>query len=574
VIDYENAPEGRPNRSSGDTAPAGIAVPVTAGAGGTGGDAEPGTAPFANGDAGGGRLATGDAETESRAIGNGAQAPHDGGETGVADPGPRLGLPQRDVRRKRPPLLSFLLRVETLRRLCRVGVLLVLDFVGVTGALLTALLVKLALRGDLSLSAAWHDARSSVAFAYLVTVLLFARVDLYADRPRRPGLAKIASALFQVMVIALVFALANGNRFSSYFIFYGSLFFAIVYVTSLRALFTRVAGVLLDRAGMRRRAILIGSGAHIEAVARAMATGPRRRVDVVGFISLTPRPENGLRCLGPIDELSAILAAERVQEVIIADPDFPQERALDVVDTCHRRGVTVVVAPSTMEILIDRAEFVAGESVPLFTLRPPVFEGVDYALKRTFDLVMSSFLLLFLSPLLLALAAAVRISSRGPVIYRSVRPGMAGIPFRCFKFRTMREHADQIQDDLELLNEQSGALFKIRQDPRLTMIGRVLRRFSLDELPQLVNVVRGEMSLVGPRPLPMRDFERLEEWHKKRYLVLPGITGLWQVSGRAELDFDDLVRLDFLYLEHWSIFLDLSILLKTIPAVLSRRGAF
>ena len=159
--------------------------------------------------------------------------------------------------------------------------------------------------------------------------------------------------------------------------------------------------------------------------------------------------------------------------------------------------------------------------------------------------------------MLLAIAIAVKLSSRGPVIYRSVRPGMAGKPFRCFKFRTMREHADQIQDDLESLNEKSGALFKIRHDPRLTTVGRFLRRFSLDELPQLVNVVRGEMSLVGPRPLPMRDFERLEEWHKKRYLVLPGITGLWQVSGRSELDFDDLVRLDFLYLERWSVFLDL-----------------
>jgi lipopolysaccharide/colanic/teichoic acid biosynthesis glycosyltransferase len=181
---------------------------------------------------------------------------------------------------------------------------------------------------------------------------------------------------------------------------------------------------------------------------------------------------------------------------------------------------------------------------------------------------------MLLAPILLAIGAAVKISSRGPAIYRSVRPGMAGKPFYCFKFRTMREHAEQIQDDLEPLNEKSGALFKIRQDPRLTKVGRLLRRFSLDELPQLVNVVRGEMSLVGPRPLPMRDFERLEEWHKKRYLVLPGITGLWQVSGRAELDFDDLVRLDFLYLERWSVFLDLSILLKTIPAVLSRRGAF
>jgi lipopolysaccharide/colanic/teichoic acid biosynthesis glycosyltransferase len=138
----------------------------------------------------------------------------------------------------------------------------------------------------------------------------------------------------------------------------------------------------------------------------------------------------------------------------------------------------------------------------------------------------------------------------------------------------MRVDTNLSEDELEQLNESSGALFKIRNDPRLTRVGRFLRRFSIDELPQLLNVVRGEMSLVGPRPLPMRDFERLEEWHKKRYLVLPGITGLWQVSGRAELDFDDLVRLDFLYLERWSIFLDLSIMLKTIPAVLTRRGAY
>jgi lipopolysaccharide/colanic/teichoic acid biosynthesis glycosyltransferase len=179
-----------------------------------------------------------------------------------------------------------------------------------------------------------------------------------------------------------------------------------------------------------------------------------------------------------------------------------------------------------------------------------------------------------LSPVLLTIAIAVKLSSRGPIIYRSVRPGIAGRPFHCLKFRTMRVDADKAQDELEELNELSGALFKIRDDPRLTPTGRLLRRFSLDELPQLVNVLRGEMSLVGPRPLPMRDFERLEEWHKKRYLVLPGITGLWQVSGRAELDFDELVRLDFLYLDRWSMFLDLSILLRTIPAVLSRRGAF
>jgi len=487
---------------------------------------------------------------------------------------PPLVLPDRDVRRKRSPLLLFMLRMETLRRLTRVGSLLALDFVGVTAALFTSLALKLALKGVFSVHEVWNQTRPGLAFAFMVTVLMFARVDLYADRPRRPGLPKIVSALFQGTVIALVFALANGEHFQSYYVFYGSLFFGSVYLSVLRDLHTRVTGWLLEQAGYRRRALLVGSGKHIEAVAHALGEGSRTRVELVGYISLTPRPDNGLRALGQLDELGDVLASERIQEVIIADPDFPQERALDLVDCCHQQGITVHVAPSTMEILAQRAEFVPGESVPLFTLRPPVFEGVEYAVKRTFDLVVASIGLVIISPILLTIAAAVKLSSRGPVIYRSVRPGMAARPFNCLKFRTMREHAEQNQDDLESLNELSGALFKIRDDPRLTRVGRLLRRFSLDELPQLANVIRGEMSLVGPRPLPLRDFDRLEDWHKKRYLVLPGITGLWQVSGRAELDFDDLVRLDFLYLERWSIFLDLSILLKTIPAVFSRRGAF
>jgi exopolysaccharide biosynthesis polyprenyl glycosylphosphotransferase len=295
---------------------------------------------------------------------------------------------------------------------------------------------------------------------------------------------------------------------------------------------------------------------------------------MVGFISLTPRPDNGLRSLGQIEELGTVLDTHRVQEVIIADPDFPEERAVELVDQCHQRGVTVRIAPSTMEILVHRAEFVPGASVPLFELRPPVFDGFDYVAKRTFDFVGAVILLLLLSPLLLVISVAVFVSSRGPILYRSIRPGMGGEPFACFKFRTMRSDADQIQADLESLNEASGALFKIRHDPRMTRVGRLLRRYSLDELPQLLNVLAGQMSLVGPRPLPQRDFDQLEQWHKKRYLVLPGITGLWQVSGRSELDFDDLVRLDFLYLERWSVGLDLAILLKTVPAVLTRRGAF
>jgi exopolysaccharide biosynthesis polyprenyl glycosylphosphotransferase len=345
-------------------------------------------------------------------------------------------------------------------------------------------------------------------------------------------------------------------------------------VSSLRYVYEGLTGVALRAAGYRRRAVLVGTGKHIRDVAHALSDGPHSPIEVVGFLSPKALPANGLRSLGSLGELDRVLGSERIDEVIIADPDFPQVDALELVDQCHRRGVRVRLAPSTMEILIHRAEFVPGQSVPLFELAPPVFEGVDFALKRTFDLIGATVLLVLLSPLLLAIVLAVRLSSRGPIVYRSTRRGIGQRPFACLKFRTMHSDAEQRQADLEELNEASGALFKIREDPRLTRVGRMLRRFSLDELPQLANVIRGEMSLVGPRPLPERDYEMLEDWHRKRYLVLPGITGLWQVSGRSELDFDDLVHLDFIYLERWSLALDLTILLKTIPAVLSQRGAY
>jgi exopolysaccharide biosynthesis polyprenyl glycosylphosphotransferase len=485
-----------------------------------------------------------------------------------------LVLPQRDVRRKRPPALSFLLRWETARRVGRVATLMALDFGGVSLGIFTALILKAAVVGPLN----WHNAlegtKDVVSFAYLLTVLLFARSQLYADRPVRPGFSRIVASLFEVTIVALIFALVNGEQFQSFYIFYGSLFFCVLYVSMFRFGYERLSGMLLRAAGYRRRAVLVGSGPHMEDVATALSETTNSPVEVVGFVSLTKRPDNGLRSLGTMEDVPRVLESERVQEVIIADPDFPQQRVVELVDVCHLRGVNVRVAPSTMEILMHQAEFVPGQTVPLFELKPPVFEGVDYALKRAFDLVVATLLVIVLSPLLLALALAVRLSSRGPVIYRSTRPGIGGAPFDCFKFRTMRTGSDQQQAELEEANEASGALFKIRDDPRLTRVGRFLRRYSLDELPQFVNVLKGEMSLVGPRPLPMRDFEKLEEWHKKRYLVMPGITGLWQVSGRSDLNFDDLVRLDFLYLERWSISLDLTILLKTIPAVITKRGAF
>jgi exopolysaccharide biosynthesis polyprenyl glycosylphosphotransferase len=480
----------------------------------------------------------------------------------------------RDMRRKRPPALAFLLRITTARRVARVISLLALDFAGVSLAILTALLLKAAVRDHVQLSPALHETERILAFAYLITALLFARSGLYAERAQRPGLSRIVASLFQVAFVALLFAVISGEHFSSYYLFYGSLAFALLYVSLLRAGYEFLTGAIQRAAGHQRRAVLVGTGEHIREVAHALSDASRSPIEVVGFLSPTALPANGLRSLGSLHELDDVLSAHRIDELIIADPNFPQVEAVEVVDRCHQHGVRVRLAPSTMEILIHRAEFVPGQSVPLFELGPPVFEGVDYALKRTFDLLGATLLLALLSPLLLAIVIAVRLSSRGPIVFHSTRRGIAQRPFQCLKFRTMHTNAEEQQAELDAFNEATGALFKIRRDPRLTRVGRVLRRFSLDELPQLVNVLRGEMSLVGPRPLPQRDYEKLEEWHRKRYLVLPGITGLWQVSGRSELDFDDLVHLDFIYLEHWSLALDLTILLKTIPAVLSRRGAY
>jgi exopolysaccharide biosynthesis polyprenyl glycosylphosphotransferase len=485
-----------------------------------------------------------------------------------------VDLPARDMRAPDRLLRSPLIRWETFRRMLRVVVLSIGDAACVFLAIWVALELKARIRSgaDYDFGFFFDQATEYAPLACLVTILLFARSDLYADRARRPGFARIVAALFQVTIVILAYTIVQGETFSSYYIFYGSLLFALFFLSAFRWAFDRISGALLRAAGYRRRAVLVGTGSQIEAVAHALSGGQHGQVDPVGFVSLTPRPENGMKNLGPLEELENHF--HKIDEVLIADPAFPQEQAVDLVDRCHRAGIKVCVAPSTMEILMDRVEFVPGQTLPLFELKPPVFEGIDWFVKRSFDMVVASLLILVVAPLMLLSALAIKLSSRGPVIYRSMRPGIGGTAFACLKFRTMYTDADERQAELEAANEKGGVLFKIRNDPRVTPVGRFLRRWSIDELPQLFNVLRREMSLVGPRPLPQRDYDRLEDWHRKRNLVLPGITGLWQVSGRSELDFDELVRLDFLYLERWSVFLDLTILLKTIPAVIRARGAW
>jgi exopolysaccharide biosynthesis polyprenyl glycosylphosphotransferase len=324
---------------------------------------------------------------------------------------------------------------------------------------------------------------------------------------------------------------------------------------------------------VRRRAILVGEGDSLEHLHRSLGSS-RGGIDYTFLGAVTHTAVPGLRVLGGLDELPAILAGTGTDELILSEGDFDEPVVLEMVEAAHRRGVKVRLAPRTTELLVQQGEYVPGQGVPLFELRPPVLTGAEWAVKRSFDVIVSAAIALVGLPLWVLVAVAIKLESRGPILYVDRRVGVGEREFGMLKFRTMVADAAEQQPGLESANEASGALFKIRDDPRVTRVGRVLRRLSVDELPQVLNVLRGEMSLVGPRPLPLRDYQLLAAWHRKRYLVLPGVTGLWQISGRSSLTFDDLVRLDFTYLENWSLWLDISIIFRTLPAVLARKGAY
>ena len=239
-------------------------------------------------------------------------------------------------------------------------------------------------------------------------------------------------------------------------------------------------------------------------------------------------------------------------------------------------GISLHILPLELVPLLADSSFQITRGLPTLSITPAMFTGADFLIKQAFDFCVALLLILVLSPVYLSIALLIRFDSPGSIFYRQTRIGLHGRPFEVWKFRTMVIYADALQKELEAKNEtRDGILFKIKDDPRVTRIGKFLRQYSLDELPQLFNVLMGEMSLVGPRPLPLRDVEKFAERHFIRQEVLPGITGLWQVSGRSNIDdFEQVVHLDLNYIKNWSLWLDLSILLRTVKVVLQRAGAY
>ncbi len=481
-----------------------------------------------------------------------------------------------DIRQSKPYFLfRYPLRLASFRVLSVLS-LIALDVCGVGLALYAALALREVYYGHTPVlwGILWDAESDWLPFVTLVTVLVFWQAGLYANRERRAGFGRVVSSLIIVALLTFAFGLGTGHRFSTFGLIPTTLVFSAVLIGLLRASYSAISQEALRLVGVRRRAILAGEGEHLTHLYRTLGSG-RNGIDYefVGALAISPGPTN-LPVLGPVEELRAILTEHDVDELIVTDSDFSERQLLELVDQAHRSGVKVRVAPKTTELLTKQAQFVPDHGIPLFELRPPTLVGTDWALKRCFDVVVSALVIVLGLPVWLLVAAAVKLTSRGPVLYRDTRIGLGEREFAMLKFRTMYEDAAERQRELEERNEAGGALFKIREDPRVTPVGRFLRRFSLDEIPNTINVLRGEMSLVGPRPLPLRDYELLDEWHRKRYLVLPGMTGLWQISGRSNLSFDDLVRLDFYYLDNWSIWLDISVLAKTIPAVISQRGAY
>jgi exopolysaccharide biosynthesis polyprenyl glycosylphosphotransferase len=323
----------------------------------------------------------------------------------------------------------------------------------------------------------------------------------------------------------------------------------------------------------RRRVVIVGSGPRALRVARQLD----HTQELLGFVDSNPTPADPAverRKLGGLDDLERVLMTHALDEVVIALPvKSHYEQIQRVIDLCEHTGTESKYLADIFACAASRMHADLVDALPLVSTRV----GVDpraAALKRATDVVGAALALALALPLMLLIALAVKLSSEGPVFFVQERFGRNKRRFPMIKFRTMVAGAEEMQEALETRNEVRGPVFKIRDDPRVTPLGRLLRRTSLDELPQLLNVLRGEMSLVGPRPLPTRDVLRFREaWLMRRFSVRPGITGVWQVSGRSEVAFDDWTAMDLHYIEHWSYGLDLRVLARTIPAVLTGRGA-
>ena len=351
-----------------------------------------------------------------------------------------------------------------------------------------------------------------------------------------------------------------------------------IILLSLGRMIISVAMSLLYQLGLvETRLLVVGSGRLGKMMMQHIAASPNLGFSIVGFLHdmhETPSDFGRFKMLGTLEDLGMVIRSMQIDEVIIALPSNLHQQSIRSVRLCERLGTSFKLVPDLYELSLSRIDMEAIEGIPLIGIKQASINYTQRIVTRVVDIVVAILLLVLGLPFWLCIALAIRLTSSGAIVYKQTRIGKNGHPFKVYKFRTMHKNAEDGLADLLARNEAQGPLFKIKDDPRVTAVGRFLRRTSFDEFPQLLNVIKGEMSLVGPRPPLPHEVVQYEEWQKGRLAIKPGMTGLWQVRGRSDISFDEGVLMDLYYIENWSLRLYFQILLRTIPVVLFSRGAY
>jgi exopolysaccharide biosynthesis polyprenyl glycosylphosphotransferase len=414
----------------------------------------------------------------------------------------------------------------------------------------------------------------SLVFAFIIALRGLYRL------PRAASALDDLSTIFTAAGLSLMLLFAGST-----FVRYPAesrltLIFAWALITFLvvlgRANWLWILGVLHQRGISVERTLVVGDNTVGRMIMQALAGRPHLGYLVAGFLATEGDSDFGrFRRLGTPDELERVIHQERIEQVVIALPSASHEAIMRIVNHCRRDGVQFRLVPDLYEVSLGRLDMDTVSGIPLIGIKNRAFAGLNFLAKRAIDVALSLTVLILLSWFFVLLAVLIWIEDRGgSPLFGQTRVGRGGVEFTMLKFRSMRPDADQQLGALLEYNEAEGPIFKMRDDPRRTRLGGFMRRWSIDEWPQLLNVLRGDMSLVGPRPATPREVAQYAEWQLHRLDALPGITGLWQVSGRSELGFSEQVLMDIAYIENWSLGLDLRILLRTVPAVLSGKGAF
>ena len=413
--------------------------------------------------------------------------------------------------------------------------------------------------------------------AWVIAAKLYGLYDRDEELTDHSTADEFVNVLHMVLVGIWLFVLLNwwthlAKPTATKFALFGLL--AVVLVSGFRAI-----GRALCRRSIAyvQNTVIVGAGDIGQLMARKYLQHPEYGVNLVGFVDDNPRDRvpglEHVAMLGEPEQLGELVKLLDIDRVVIAFSNESHEKVLELIRSLKDLIVQIDIVPRLFEVLGTGVSMHTVEGVPLIGLRPFRLAKSSKLLKRSMDLVVSGLALVLFAPLVAAIALLIKLDSPGPVIFRQVRMGTRGQPFPMWKFRTMATDAEEQKAELVHLSKHAEPggdprMFKIRNDPRVTRVGRVLRRYSLDELPQLVNVMRGQMSMVGPRPLILEEARYVEAWAKTRLDLKPGITGIWQVSGRSGIPFSEMVRLDYLYVTNWTLFRDFALLARTVPVAL------